>query len=124
MGKNESFPKSRRIRKQSEFDRVYAAEYFAADRTLVIRARRNGLAVSRLGLSLSKRVGNAVIRNQWKRRIREAFRRLQNELPTGLDLVVRPRKAARGDYQAIYHSLHNLVDKLDRKIPLTETKDT
>jgi len=117
MVKNESFPKSVRVRTQREFDKVYAADYFAADDTLVIRARRNDLGHCRLGLSVGKRVGNAVDRNAWKRKIREAFRKQQGDLPDGLDLVARPRKGARCDYAEIARSIRRLAERLDRKIP-------
>ena len=81
------FPKSVRLRRQAEFDRVYGGDVFAADNVLVIKAVKNGLSVSRLGLSVSRKVGNAVVRNRWKRRIREAFRNHQVTLPVGIDFV-------------------------------------
>lgn len=114
------FPKAIRLTRQSDFDRVYAVDHFAADDTLVVRARRNEIGFSRLGVSLSRRVGNAVVRNGWKRRIRESFRRQKYDLPQGLDLVVRPRKGAVCDYQRIGRSLKRLAEKLDRKMPQDE----
>ena len=123
MGLDKSFPKRNRIRRQVEFDRVYESDHFAADKTLVIRGRRNDVGNIRLGLSLSRRVGNAVVRNQWKRKIREAFRGLRQQLPPDLDIVIRPRKDAACDYHAIYHSLQTLVARLDRKIPKRTKKD-
>jgi len=51
---------------------------------------------SRLGVTVSKRVGNSVIRNRIKRRIREWFRHAREELPNGSDIVVVARRAARG----------------------------
>ena len=114
---NERFPKQARLRTQTDFDGVYQAEYFAADNVLVIRANRNGTNRSRLGLSVSRKVGNAVVRNRWKRSIRESFRLLQTELPPGLDLVVRPKKDAKCDSKAIRRSLPRLCQRLDKKIP-------
>jgi ribonuclease P protein component len=51
---------------------------------------------SRLGVTVSKRVGNAVIRNRVKRRIREWFRHAREGLPDGSDVVVIARRKARG----------------------------
>ncbi len=50
----------------------------------------------RLGVTVSRRVGNAVVRNRLKRRIREWFRRKRRALPEGLDLVVIGRRGAVG----------------------------
>ena len=98
---DESFPKSARLRKQAEFDDVYGVDCFAADQTLVIRGRKNGLQRTRLGLSVSRKVGNAVVRNRWKRTIREAFRRNQARICPGLDIVARPRKGAVCDFHKL-----------------------
>jgi ribonuclease P protein component len=113
---DQRFPKSVRLRRQSEFDRVYDGKVFAADDVLVIRARRNHRAVTRLGLSVSRKVGNAVVRNRWKRLIREAFRKQRLELPAGMDLVVRPKKGANCDYRAIERSLGRLAIRLDKNL--------
>lgn len=110
------FPKSLRLRKQSEFDRVYQTKCYAADQMLVVKAVSNGTAVTRLGLSISRRVGQAVVRNQWKRVIREVFRKQRFEFPTGLDLVVRPRRGANCRYDRISKSLPKLIERLNRQI--------
>ena len=85
------FGKQLRLRKQKDFDRVYRGKIYAADEVLVMNGCQNRLDCSRLGLSVSRKVGNAVIRNRWKRLIREAFRTQRGELPTGFDFVVRPK---------------------------------
>lgn len=61
---------------------------------LLIHTLRNQHTYSRLGLSVPKRVGNAVQRNRIKRRCREAFRLSQHILPTGIDilLTIRPHE--------------------------------
>jgi ribonuclease P protein component len=112
----QAFPKSVRLRKSHEFDRVYRSKHYAADGTLVICAGRNGTEATRLGLSVSRKVGNAVVRNRWKRQIREAFRKQRVDLPPGLDLVVRPKKGAVCDGLAIARSVKKLTQRLDRSI--------
>ena len=68
-----------------------------------IVAAPNGLPYSRLGLSVSKRVGKAVTRNRIKRRIRELFRTQKKSLPQGFDIIVIPDREflnKRWDVQA------------------------
>jgi ribonuclease P protein component len=80
-----------RLRRPTDFERVYAERRSASDGRMTVCCRTNGLAYSRLGLSVSSRVGNAVLRNRWKRLLREAFRVRRAELPVGVDLVAIPR---------------------------------
>lgn len=112
-----TFPKKVRLRTAADFSAVYGCDYFAADDVLVIRAIRNGGSTSRLGLSVSRKVGNAVVRNRWKRRIREGFRLQQHVIPAGLDLVVRPRKGGECNFHRIHRSILRLAQRLDKKMP-------
>lgn len=110
------FPNTLRVRQQAEFDRVYGQNVYAADSTLVVQGCENDTSTTRLGLSVSRRVGNAVVRNRWKRLIREAFRQQWKELPVGLDLVVRPRRGAVISFSAIYDALPRLARRIDRAL--------
>jgi ribonuclease P protein component len=110
------FPKNHHLRKEADFQRVYAARIYAADDVLVVNGCENGLAHPRLGLSVSRKVGNAVVRNAWKRRIREAFRLAREVLPVGVDFVVRPQKEAILDFHAIVQSLPELAARIARKL--------
>ncbi len=110
------FTKELRLRSQADFDRVYAADHFAADGVLVIRGVANELDHCRLGLSVSRKVGNAVVRNRWKRLIREAFRLAQHDLPPGLDLVIRPKAGAVPNFDAIRRSLPQLAARVAKKV--------
>lgn len=109
------FTSAQRLKTQAHFDHVYATDHFAADGMLVIRAAANDVGFARLGLSVSKKVGNAVVRNRWKRLIREAFRLSQHDLPP-LDLVIRPKAGAKPDFAAIRRSLPNLAQRLGKKL--------
>ncbi|MFM9117907.1 MAG: ribonuclease P protein component, partial [Planctomycetota bacterium] len=71
---------------------------------------------TRLGLSVSRPVGNSVVRHRWKRRIREAFRQEDTQLPVGVDLVVRPKRGARLDFAAIRQSLPRLAQQVAQRL--------
>jgi ribonuclease P protein component len=120
---DESFPKACHLRKAAEFERVYANDTYAADGVLVVNAATNDLGISRLGLSISRKYGPAVVRNRWKRLIREAFRKSRQQLPAGLDLVVRPKKGAQPVYADVAGSLPKLVAKLGRRLRLAPASE-
>jgi len=113
---DERFPKACHLRKPAEFERVYESDTYAADGVLVVNAVANDLGITRLGLSISTKYGSSVVRNRWKRLIREAFRRSRTELPAGLDLVVRPKKGAKPVFADVAASLPKLAGKLGRKL--------
>jgi ribonuclease P protein component len=106
-----SFPKRVRLLKTSDFDRVFAAKRSAIDRLITIYGLPNDCGHPRLGLVASRRIGNAVVRNRWKRLLREAFRLSQHELPS-LDLVCIPRSGNEPDLASLRQSLVRLAGKL------------
>ena len=86
------FPSTARLLSPGDFARVFAVRRSAASGPLVLYACPAVSAVQppRLGLSVSSRNGNAVVRNRWKRRLREAFRQVRARagLPVGNDFVI------------------------------------
>ena len=98
------FPRSHRLSGKLAFAAVYDEQSKESRGPLAIFSRPNGLAHPRLGLSVSRRVGNAVVRGRVKRLLREAFRFLQHDLPVGYDWVVVVRPHAPlilADYQKL-----------------------
>ena len=114
---HERFPKQARIKRQRDFDRAFRSGHVVADGVLVIHGTRNSSQRTRMGISISRRVGNAVARNYWKRIIREAFRKHQQRLAVGLDLVIRPKKGASPDPHAVHAAIPELVRRLVRRLP-------
>src|SRR4051794_35834980 len=80
------FPKRLRLLQPSEFERVFAARNSLGNPDLALYGLANELGYPRLGMTVSRKVGNAVARNRWKRLLREAFRLGQHDLPA-LDFV-------------------------------------
>jgi ribonuclease P protein component len=80
------------LRTNAAFGRVYEGGKFAAHPLFVLYALANGTDTARLGLSVSKKVGNAVTRNRLRRLIKECCRLQQP--PVGYDYIVLARKGA------------------------------
>lgn len=84
-----------RIRKAKDFEQVFQKGFKLITPTLIFRILVNDGVNSRLGLAVPKKVGNAVIRNLVRRRIREAFRLTKASFGTRIDIVVSPRRGIR-----------------------------
>ena len=108
--------RSERLRLRKDFARVFAAKCSQADPALVVYVAPNDLAWSRLGCSVSKKIGNAVQRNYVRRRIREAFRTQKHDLPRGLDIICIARLKASDKSWDLAQSLRTLVAQGARRM--------
>ena len=109
------FHRKERLRNRSDYVRVYAGRRRAGDAVLLVYVADNDLDWSRLGLSVSKKVGNAVSRNYVRRRIREAFRLAKADLPRGLDIICVAKPEAARSGRDIARSLRTLITTAARK---------
>ena len=113
--KSRGFPKSARLLVPAEFDRVFGQRCAASDARMVLHAARAATDKARLGLVVSRRVGNSVRRNRWKRLLREAFRLTSDELPK-LDFAVIPRGGQVPELAELETSFRLLADKLAKRL--------
>lgn len=96
------------------FRRAYSRGKSAADSFLALYVRGNGQRDNRLGLTVSTKVGCAVVRNRVRRRLREIYRLHEGEVLGGRDVVVVARvRAASSNYRQLEKSFLKLADRLE-----------
>ena len=83
------------IKKNSEFQQVYRNGKSYANKLLIMYISRSERPDTRIGISVSKKVGNSVVRHHLVRLVRESFRLHKDEIETGLDIVVVARQKAK-----------------------------
>ena len=86
---------SESLKKNKDFRRVYDEGKSYANRYLVMYTMKNGLEKNRLGISVSKKVGNSVVRHRLTRLIRESYRLNEESFTNGLDIVVIARSSVK-----------------------------
>ena len=96
------------LTKKNQYEAVYHNGNYRAGKELVIRILPNGLDISRYGITVSRHVGKAVVRNRIKRRFREILRKIK--LQPGFDIVIIARaSAARADYSKMKKTTEDML---------------
>ena len=97
------------IKKNSEFQQVYRNGKSYANKLLIMYISRSERPDTRIGISVSKKVGNSVVRHHLARLVRESFRLNRDTLEEGLDIIVVARAAAKdSDYKTIERAFMHL----------------
>ena len=110
------FKKEEHLRRPADFRRVYERRCSVRDDWLTLFACPNDREHARIGFSVSRKVGKAVLRNRLRRLYREAFRLSRANLPTGLDMVLIPRTGAEPSLGEVQTSLVALAAEAARKL--------
>ena len=84
------------IKKNEELQKIYRTGKSYANKYLVMYLLENGMGENRLGISVSKKVGNSVVRHRITSLIRESYRLNKDMFSSGLDIVVIARASAKG----------------------------
>ena len=102
------------VKENYEFRRIYRKGKSAVSPQLVIYCQRNRRGHSRLGVSVSTKLGCAVVRNRVRRRIRDIYRLNKAKMLLGYDLIVVARvRAVETDYQKLDRTYLRLLEQLD-----------
>ena len=106
------------LRKNWEFQSVYRNGKSKANRCFVMIIKKNDASSNRIGISVSKKVGNSIVRHRLTRLIRESYRLQEERFRCGLDIIVIARIGAKGkDYKDIVGAmlhlghLHKIIDE-------------
>ena len=107
---------SESLKKNEQFQFVYKNGKSYANKYLIMYVKENGLGKNRIGISVSKKVGNSVVRHRVTRLVRESYRLHESIFNSGLDIVIiaRPSAASVTYYEiesALLHlgKLHQII---------------
>ena len=101
------------VKENYEFRRIYRKGRSAVSPCLVVYCQKNRRGQSRLGVTVSTKLGHAVVRNRVRRRIREIFRLSQGKMKQGYDIIVVARtRAAHADYWELKRAFEKTCKKL------------
>lgn len=81
-----------RLRNNMEFKQVYEDGKNYWNRNLILYVKKNGLEYSRVGYSITKKIGNSVVRNKVRRRMKEIYRLNFNQIKGGYDFIFIPKR--------------------------------
>ena len=103
------------LKKSHEFKRLYNKGKSSASQHVAIYVRPNGTEFNRIGITVSGKIGGAVVRNRIRRRLKEIYRLNEKSLKPGFDIVIAARRKC---ISANYHEIETSVLTVFRKLNL------
>ena len=105
------------VKKSREFSEIIHNSNFFKNRSYVIYYKDNGLDKYRFGISVSKKLGNAVYRNKYKRQLRFIIDKYKKNYQNGMDYIIIIRNGYVDlDFDSKDRDFRNLMDKINNKI--------
>lgn len=107
---NYSMKRSETLKRNEDFKEIYSTGKSYANKYLIMYVKKNNMDINRIGISVSKKVGNSVVRHRITRLIRESYRLSEDNFASGLDIIVVARAGAKGKkYSEIESALLHLM---------------
>ena len=120
MERNNRMKYSESLKKTQDFRRVYRTRKSKANACLVMYVRENHLGKNRIGISVSKKVGNSVVRHHVTRLIRESYRLMEDSFSVGYDVVFVARVHTK---DCAYFEIERAMKQLAGRHHLLEEKN-
>ena len=109
-----------RLRNRADFSRVYRnGKSFANSQFVVYWSNQSNAKPFRVGISASKKIGNAVVRNRMRRLVKEIVRQMEQQIAINADIILIVRKPA---VNMTYHELQSSIQHVFRKAGLLESR--
>ncbi len=107
-----------RLRRPQDFRKVYGNGRVLKSKMFVLHWVPNNEGHTRVGFSVSRKLGKAVVRNRVKRRLRELIRVRREVIPNGIDVVISARTTAKdASFQSLGSVLDDLFVRLHKQVP-------
>ncbi len=101
-----------KLKKNYEFKKVYDEKKYFVEKYIVMYLSMNNSTLNRVGFSVSKKIGNSVVRNRVKRLMKEAFRQVSVNMKHGYDMVFTARVgSAAADFKQIERNMSSIIKK-------------
>lgn len=105
-----------KLKKNYEFKKVYNEGRYYVEKYVVMYIIMNNSASNRVGFSVSKKVGNSVVRNRVKRLMKEVYRKFADNTKSGYDMVFTARAGSgSADYRSIEKNMISILNKAKLK---------